>query len=94
MGTDSIGKSFRTAVAEAEGIRRDTVRAKLREGMSLSLSEMLVCRVHAFSNGRALGDRGSMESVPIAHKRVAPVAQCDCGLFTATPTRGVVTCAE
>ena len=92
MGTDSIGKSFQTAVAEAEGIRRDAVRAKLREGMSLSLSEMLVCRVHAFSNGRALGDRGCIESVPVAHKRVTPVAQCDCGLFTATPTRGSVTC--
>ena len=47
-----------------------------------------MCRVLALNNGRALGDRQGMESVPIARKRPMPLAQCEVGLFTATRLRG------
>ena len=89
-GTDSMEKSFARAMAraEAEAVARDAVRAKIERGESLSLEEMLVCRVHALSNGRALGDRQGMESVPIARKRPMPLAQCEVRLFTATRLRG------
>ena len=47
-----------------------------------------MCRVHALSNGRTLGDRQVMESVPTALKRPMPLAQYEVGLFTAARLRG------
>ena len=88
-GTDSIEKGFARAMARAEEIPREVVRAKIERGESLSLEEMLVCRVHALSHGRALGDRQGIESVPIARKRPTPLGLCDVQLFTATRLRGI-----
>ena len=87
-GTDSLEKSFARAMARAEAVARDAIRAKIDRGESLSLEEMLVCQVHALSNGLALGERQGMESVPIARKRPTPLTQCEVELFTATRLRG------
>ncbi|MBR4617357.1 MAG: transposase [Kiritimatiellae bacterium] len=88
-GTDSIEKGFARAMTRAEEIPREAVRAKIGRGESLSLEEMLVCRVHALSNGRALGERQGIESVPITRKHPMPLAQCEVELFSATRVRGV-----
>ena len=88
QGTDSIERSFVRAMARAEEVSREAVRAKIAHGGSLSLEEMLVCRVHALCNGRALGDRQGIESVPIARKHPTPLAQCEVELFSATRLRG------
>ena len=88
-GTDSIEKGFARAMAKAEEIPREAVRAKIGRGESLSLEEMLVCRVHALSNGRALGERQGIESVPITRKHPMPLAQGEVELFSATRVRGV-----
>ncbi len=88
-GTDSIGRGFARAMGRAEAVSRESVRGKIAHGGSLSLAEMLVCRVHALGNGRALGDRKGIESVPVARKRPTPLGNCDVALFTATPTRGI-----
>ena len=88
-GTDSIEKGFARAMARAEVVPREDVRAKIGRGESLSLEEMLMCRVHALSNGRALGERQGIESVPIKRKHPTPLAQCNVKLFTATQLRGI-----
>ena len=72
----------------AEEVPRDMVRRKIERGESLSLPEMLMCRIHAMGNGVVLGNRLDIESVPIARKRPTPLAQCDVELFTATRLRG------
>ena len=89
-GTDSIDRGFARAMARAEKVSREVVRAKIGRGESLSLEEMLVCHVHALGNGRALGDRQSIESVPLARKRPTPLALCEVGLYTATRLRGIL----
>ena len=76
-------------MARAEEIPREVVRAKIERGESLSLEEMLVCRVHALSNGRALGERQGIESVPIKRKHPTPLAQCKVALFSATRVRAM-----
>ena len=88
-GTDSIEKGFARAITRAEEVPREAVRAKIGRGESLSLEEMLVCRVHALSNGRALGERQGIESVPIKRKHPTPLAQCNVALFSATRVRGM-----
>ena len=88
VGTDSIAKGFDRAMRRAEEVPRDAVQAKIARGKSLSLEEMLVCRVRALGNGVAVGDQKSMESVPVAGKRVTAVPLCGDGLFTATRMRG------
>ena len=88
-GTDSIERGFARAMTRAEEIPRVAVRAKIGRGESLSLEEMLVCRVHALSNGRALGERQGIESVPIKRKHPTPLAQCNVELFSATQLRGL-----
>jgi REP element-mobilizing transposase RayT len=87
-GTDFIEKGFARAMARAEEVPREDVRAKIERGESLSLEEMLMCRVHALSHGRALGDRRGIESVPIKRKHPTPLAQCKVALFSATRLRG------
>ena len=87
-GTDSIARGFADAMAEAEAVSREAVRGKIAKKESLSLSEMLVCRVHAFSNGRMLGSREALESVPMPGKRITPVPLCGEKLCTATRLRG------
>ncbi len=87
-GTDSINRGFARAMARAEEVSREVVRAKIGRGESLSLEEMLVCRVHALGNGRALGDRQGIESVPIKRKHPTPLALCEVRLYTATRLRG------
>ena len=88
-GTDSIARGFGDAMAEAEAVSREAVRAKIAKRESLSLSEMLVCRVHAFSNGRMLGSWKALESVPMPGKRITPVSLCGENLCTATRLRGM-----
>jgi hypothetical protein len=55
----------------------------------IALAEMLMYRVHAFSNGLAIGSRNSLGSVPMPGKRITPVAQGD-RLCTATCLRGTM----
>ncbi len=43
-------------MAEAEGVSRHKVKETLARGEGLSLAEMLVRRVHAFGNGRVIGN--------------------------------------
>ena len=88
-GTDSLAARFDAWIAEAEAVSREKVRGKIERGESLSPAEMLVCRVHAFSNGLALGSRESLESVPLSGKRITPIAQGD-RLCTATRLRGTM----
>ncbi len=88
-GTDSLAAAFDAWMAEAEAVSREAVRGKIERGESLSPAEMLVCRVHAFSNGLALGSRESLESVPLPRKRITPIAQGD-RLCTATRLRGTM----
>ena len=76
-------------MAEAEAVSREKVRGKIERGESLSPAEMLVCRVHAFSNGLALGSGKSLESVPLSGKRVTPITPGD-RLCTATRLRGTM----
>ena len=76
------------SIPRAEEVSREAVRAKIAHGGSLSLEEMLVCRVHALGNGRALGDRQGIESVPITRKHPTPLAHCEVELFSATRLRG------
>ena len=80
-------KEFEAWMAEAEGIQREKVKEALARGEGLSLAEMLVCRVHAFGNGRAIGTERAMRSVPRSGDAVA-VPQCRAGLFTATRLSG------
>ena len=87
-GTDSIERGFARAVSRAEEIPRETLRAKIGRGESLSLEEMLMCRIHALGNGLVLGDRQGVESVPMPGKHVTPLEQCEVALFTATRLRG------
>ena len=86
-GTDSMEEAFNGWMAEAGAVSREAVRGKLERGESLSPMEMLVCRVHAFGNGLAIGERKNMESVPIAGKRITPIGEGD-RLCTATSLRG------
>ena len=88
-GTDSIERGFARAMARAEEVPREAVRAKIGRGESLSLEEMLVCRVYALSNGWALGEQQGIESVPIKRKHPTPLAQCNVALFSATRVRGM-----
>ena len=88
-GTDSLAGAFDAWMSEAEAVSREEVRGKIGRGESLSPAEMLVCRVHAFSNGLAIGSRESLESVPMPGKRITPVAQGD-RLCTATRLRGTM----
>ena len=89
-GTDSIERGFSRAMMRAEELPRDAIRAKIAHGGSLSLQEMLVCRVHALSNGLALGERQDIESVPIKRKHPTPLTQCEVKLFSATRLRGTL----
>ncbi len=86
-GTDSMEEAFDIWMAEAGTVSRDAVRGKIERGESLSPMEMLVCRVHAFGNGLAIGERKNMESVPIAGKRITPIGKGN-RLCTATRLRG------
>ena len=86
-GTDSIEKGFKRAMTRAEAVPRENVRGKIERGESLSPAEMLMCRVHAFSNGQMLGSREALESVPMSGKRITPIAPGD-RLCTATRLRG------
>ena len=88
-GTDSHAAAFDRRIAEAERVPRDAVREKVDKRKGLSPAEALACRVHAFSNGLAIGERENFESVPIRGRRAAPVPQA-CGLFTATRLRGTL----
>ena len=88
-GTDSLAAAFDIWMADAEAVSREVLRGKIGRGESLSPAEILMCRVHAFSNGQALGSRESLESVPMPGKRITPVAQGD-RLCTATPLRGTM----
>ena len=88
-GTDSMAEAFDNWMTEAGAVSREAVRDKIARDESLFPTEMLVCRVHAFGNGLAIGERKSVESVPIAGKRITPVPQV-CGLCTATPLRGTM----
>jgi hypothetical protein len=88
-GTDSLAAAFDDWMAEAEAVSREKVRRKIERGESLSPVEMLMCRVHAFSNGLALGSRESLESVPLPGKRITPIAPGD-RLCTATRLRGAM----
>ena len=74
-------------MAESEEVSRDEVQGKIERGESLSPAEMLVCRVHAFSNGRMLGSREALESVPMSGKHISPIVPGD-RLCTATRLRG------
>ncbi len=89
VGTDSLAAAFDAWMAEAEAVSREKVRGKIERGENLSPAEMLMCRVHAFSNGLALGSRKSLESVPLSGKRVTPIAPGD-RLCTATRLRGTM----
>ena len=89
QGTDSMAAAFDGWMAKAEAVSREVVRGKIEQGESLSPMEMLVCRVHAFCNGLAIGERKSMESVPIAGKRITPIGLGD-RLCTATRLRGTL----
>lgn len=89
-GTDSMARRFDEEVARAEAVKKDEVRCKLDAGESLSLYEMMLCEVHAFSNGKAIGTLKDIESVPIKRKRITNVAQSTCGLFNATGLRGTL----
>ena len=82
-----VAKEFEEWMAEAEGVSRQKVKEALARGEGLSLVEMLVCRVHAFGNGRAIGTERAMRSVPRSGDAVA-VPQCRAGLFTATRLSG------
>ena len=84
---DFVAKEFEEWMAEAEGVSRQKVKEALARGEGLSLAEMLVCRVHAFGNGRAIGTERAMRSVPRSGDAVA-VPQCREGLFTATRLSG------
>ena len=86
-GTDSIERGFARAMARAEAVPRENVRGMIERGESLSPAEMLVCRVHAFSNGLALGSWKALESVPMPGKRITPIAPGD-RLCTVTRLRG------
>ena len=87
-GTDSIAAAFDVWMSEAEAVSREKVRGKIGRGESLSPAEMLVCQVHAFGNGLAIGERKILESVPVDGKHVTPISQGD-GLCTA---QGVELC--
>ena len=89
-GTDSMARRFDEEVARAEAVKKEEVRRKLDKGESLSLYEMMLCEVHAFSNGKAIGTLRDIESVPIRRKRVTGVARSTCGLFNATGLRGIL----
>ena len=78
-------------MAKAEAVSREAVRVKIDRGESLSPVEMLVCQVHAFGNGLAIGERKDIESVPMSGKHVTPVPHGD-GLCTATRLRGTMFC--
>ena len=84
-----MAAAFDMWMSEAETVSREKVREKIGRGESLSPAEMLMCRVHAFSNGRALGSRESLESVSMPGKRITPIAWGD-RLCTATPLRGTM----
>ena len=86
-GTDSMEEAFNGWMAEAGAVSREAVRGKIERDESLSPMEMLVCRVHAFGNGLAIGERKNMESVPIAGMRITPIGKGD-RLCTATQLRG------
>ncbi len=88
-GSDSLAAAFDVWMAEAEAVSREKVLGKIERGESLSPAEMLVCRIHAFSNGLALGSRESLESVPLPEKRITPIAPGD-RLCTATRLRGTM----
>ena len=87
-GTDSLARLYDAYIRKAETVSREAVRRKLEEGASLSLYDLLVCRVHAFSNGRALGTVQGLRKLRIAHRRITPMARSTCGLATATWLRG------
>ena len=87
--TDSLSAMFDAWMAETEAVSREEILGKIERGESLSPAEMLVCRVHAFSNGLALGSRKSLESVPLPKKRITPIAPGD-RLCTATRLRGTM----
>ena len=76
-------------MAKAEAVSREAVRRKIERGESLSPAEILVCRVHAFGNGLAIGERKDIESVPMSRKHVTPLPNGD-GLCTATRLRGTM----
>ena len=88
-GTDSLAEAFDGWMAKAEAVSREAVRVKIDRGESLSPVEMLVCQVHAFGNGLAIGERKNLESVPLAAKRITPIGQGG-GLCTATRLRGTL----
>ena len=88
-GTGSMKAAFDGWMAEAEAVSREAVRGKIERGESLSPAEILMCQVHAFGNGLAIGERKDIESVPIAGRRVTPVPHGD-GLCTATRLRGTM----
>ena len=76
-------------MAKTEAVSREAVRGKIERGENLSPAEILVCRVHAFGNGLAIGERKDIESVPMPGKHVTPVPHGD-GLYTATRLRGTM----
>ena len=84
-----MAEAFDRWMAEAGAVSREAVRGKIERDESLSPTEMLVCRVHAFGNGLAIGERKNMESVPISGKRITPIRKGD-RLCTATPLRGTM----
>ena len=88
-GTDSMKAAFDAWMAEAEAVSREAVRGKIERSESLSPMEMLVCRVHAFGNGLAIGERERVESVPMSGKHITAVPQTN-GLYSATRLRGTL----
>ena len=88
-GTDSMEAAFDGWMAKAEAVSREAVRGKIEHGESLSPMEILVCRVHAFGNGLAIGERKDIESVPMSGRHVTPIPHGD-GLCTATRLRGTM----
>ena len=76
-------------MAEAGAVSKEVVRGKIEQGESLSPMEMLVCRVYVFGNRLAIGERKSMESVPISRKRITQIGLGD-RLCTATRLGGTM----
>ena len=87
--TGAMAEDFDEQMADSERVSRDEVRAKIARNESLSLAEMLVCRVRAFSNGLAVGELKDIESVPMRGRRARPT-EFGCGLYNATRLRGPV----
>ena len=84
-GSAAFAERFGKWMAESEAVPAETAKEALSRGESLSLPQMLVCRIQAFGNGRAVG---LMRQVAPLARRGGPQPIGRCGLFTATRVRG------